>query len=58
MVFMTRKGKRFKDTGTALIYDPQQQTFNGTYLVKKAEKPVRVKKDTRQQLEYLKGETL
>lgn len=56
MVMLTRKGIRFKDTGKALIFDPDKQTFNGVYLVQKEGKPLRVRKQTKQRLEYLKGE--
>lgn len=56
MVFLSRKGKKFQDTGEALVFDPNKQTFNGTYLLQKEGKPLRVRQATKQRLEYLKGE--
>lgn len=56
MVFLARKGKKFVDTGEALVYDPGKQTWNGVYLVQVEGKPLRVRKETKQRLEYLKGE--
>jgi hypothetical protein len=51
-----RKGKTFQDNGNALVFDPAKQTWEGMYLVQREAKPLRVKKEIRQRMEWLKEE--
>jgi hypothetical protein len=51
-----RKGKVFQDEGKALVFDPTKQEYDGMYLVQREGNPLRVKKEIRLRMEWLKEE--
>lgn len=56
MINLHRKGKTFKDDGQALVYDPSKDSYEGMYLIQKNGGPLRVKKEIRLRMEWLKEE--